>query len=75
MATYDWLIGFGLTFGLGIGFAFMLDDLNMRTFIIYSTIFCTFVVWIGFLELWVLVLLMICVLVIVFIEMRGVRRI
>lgn len=67
MASYEWLIGFGVMFGFALSLSYM-SEFTIEKFFGYLTFLNAYMVWIEFLPLWSLV---INILVLVFIAMTN----
>ena len=74
MTSYDWLIGLALIVGLAFFFSYITYR-DLSSFFIFLTIFNAFVVWIGFLPLWTLILNLIVLIGIIYVEINNKRGI
>ena len=74
MSAYDWILGLGIAVGLGL----LLNRLTANSFLgflAYFGIASAFMVFIGFLDLWVLVADFILILTIVYLHLKQRRGI
>lgn len=66
----EWILGIGIMFGV----AFLLNQLTYKetdTFLIFLTIFNSFMVWCELLPLWTLILCLIITTIIIYIEIKN----
>jgi len=66
----DLMLGVGLMFGLALLFSYMTYR-NMKSFIVFLTIFSGFVVWGGLVESWVLILMIIILSVVLVFDFKN----
>lgn len=70
MTAYEWILGFGLTFGLGLALS-LLIDFSIENFFGFATMINIYTVWMELLPLWTLIIL---ILVLIFISMSEVKN-
>ena len=67
---FGWILGLGFMFGLSF-FMTQLTNKDIKTFFVFLTIFNSFMVWCGILELWTLIVNIIIVCLIMVSELKG----
>jgi hypothetical protein len=55
ISSYDWMLGLGFIFGFSFLLAFI-SEFTIEIFFGYLALFTCFMVWIGYLPLWILII-------------------
>jgi hypothetical protein len=69
IASYDWLIGLGLAFGLAFSLTYMISK-KLEVFLVFLMIFTGFVVAVGLLPVWSMVIQIIFLITLVYVSMK-----
>jgi len=67
---FEWIIGLGLAFGLALIFT-VLTSQDFNIFLVWTTIFMSFVVWAGLLPLWTLIACIIVLVIVMYLEIKN----
>lgn len=65
IAGFEWVLGLGIMVGLSLAFTVLIKK-DFQVFFVFLFIFNGFVVWVGLLELWTLIVNMIMLVVILY---------
>ena len=68
----EWMLGIGLMFGLAFIFMYLTKK-TVGSFFVWLVIFNGFMVWGGLLEPWTLVLTLIMLIIIIYVEIKGIN--
>lgn len=68
MASYDWMLGVGMMFGLAIVLGYALQIRNIAGFFVLLMIFDGFMVYMGLLDSWTFYLLLSITIVLIYNE-------
>lgn len=70
---FEYIIGFGLALGLAFVFTYLSKG-NYRDFLLFFCLFSSFSVWVGLLDIWVLVLNLVIISVIILVSIMERKR-
>jgi len=69
LAETDWIIGIAFSFGLALVFT-SITEKSLANFFVFLTIFSSFMVWNGFLPLWLIILELITLTIITYLKLN-----
>ena len=72
IAGFEWILGVGIIFGLAFMFTLIIEQ-DLRVFVAFLTFFDTFIVWVGLLPLWTLIILIIILTVLIYVDFQKKR--
>jgi hypothetical protein len=70
IASENFILGLGLMFGLAIFTAYIVE-LNLENFFGFLTFYSAFVIWMGLLPIWILIINLLILLVLIINSFKG----